>query len=57
MCVVSVWHVPAGEMVVMDNYRVLHGRLAYEDTEGERHISRILAVQMRASVTFQVGAS
>lgn len=28
----------AGEMVVMDNYRVLHGRLAYQDGEGERHI-------------------
>lgn len=38
MCLVSVWCVPAGEMVVMDNFRVLHGRLAYEESEGERHI-------------------
>lgn len=28
----------AGEMIVMDNYRVLHGRQAYQEGKGERHI-------------------
>lgn len=27
-----------GEMIVLDNYRVLHGRTAYQESEGERHI-------------------